>query len=257
MLELKQGATDKVIPFLLVSSANHIDGATGLTPTVTISKNGGALAAPAGTVAEIGAGWYKLTPAAADTNTAGSLIVHATSAGADPSDRECLVVSVDPYDAVGGGMSRLNADVASRATPAQILATPANPLATDGTGRVTVGANADKSGYNLAANQSSVTVGTVNSLSTSPPDSAGTAAMNSRLPASPAAVGSVMTLDLTQAVPTSNTPQTMGDALNAARVQGFGKWVRSGTTLTLFAPDGVTPAHVFTLDDPITPTQRV
>jgi len=30
MLELRQSATDKVIPFLLVVSANHIDGATGL-----------------------------------------------------------------------------------------------------------------------------------------------------------------------------------------------------------------------------------
>jgi len=46
MLELKQGATYKVVPFLLVSSANHVDGATGLTPAVEISKNGGAFAAP-------------------------------------------------------------------------------------------------------------------------------------------------------------------------------------------------------------------
>ena len=56
MLELKQSATDKAIPFLMVSSANHIDGATGLTPTVVIAKNGGAFAAPAGTVAEMGNG---------------------------------------------------------------------------------------------------------------------------------------------------------------------------------------------------------
>ena len=31
MFELKQSATDKVIPFLLVSSTNHINGITGLT----------------------------------------------------------------------------------------------------------------------------------------------------------------------------------------------------------------------------------
>ncbi len=257
MLELKQGATDKVIPFLMVSSANHIDGATGLTPTVTISKNGSALAAPAGTVAEIGAGWYKLSPAAADTNTAGSLILHAEAAGADPSDRECLVVSVDPYDAVGGGLSRLDAAVTTRATPAEILATPANPLATDGTGRVTVGANADKGGYSLAANQAAVTVGTVNTLVNPPPDSAGAAAVNARLPAIPAAVGSPMTLDLTQAVPTANTAQSVGDALNAARAQGFGKWVQAGNILTLFAPDGITPVRTFTLDSATDPTQRV
>ena len=68
------------------------------------------------------------------------------------------------------------------------------------------------------ANQSSVTVGTVNNLTNPPPDSAGTTAMNSRLPASPAAIGTAMTLDLTQAVPTSNSPDTVGDSLNAARV---------------------------------------
>ncbi len=45
MIELKQSATDKVIPFLMVSSADHIDGATVLAPSVEISKNGGAFGA--------------------------------------------------------------------------------------------------------------------------------------------------------------------------------------------------------------------
>jgi len=40
MLELKQGATDKVIPYLLVSSSDHIAGGTGITPVVEISKKG-------------------------------------------------------------------------------------------------------------------------------------------------------------------------------------------------------------------------
>ena len=53
MLELHQNATDKVIPFLMFSSANHIDGATGLAPTAVINKNRGAFAAPAGAV-EVG-----------------------------------------------------------------------------------------------------------------------------------------------------------------------------------------------------------
>src|SRR5947209_5213346 len=109
MLELKLGATDKVIPFLMVSSTDHLAGKTGITPAVTLSKNGGAFAAPAGPVAEVGSGWYKLTPAAADTNTPGSLVLHATGAGADDSDRECLVVPFDPYDAASMGLSRLDA----------------------------------------------------------------------------------------------------------------------------------------------------
>src|SRR5258708_33456435 len=168
MFELKQSATDKIIPFLLVSSTDHINGVTGLTPTVEISKNGAAFAAPAGAIAEIGHGYYKLTPDAADTGTTGALILHASSAGADPSDRECVVVPFDPYDAASLGLSNLDAAVTSRAAP-----------------------------------------------------------------------GDAMLLDLTQAVPTSNTSQTVGDALNAGLAMAFGKWALVGTTLTLFAADWV------------------
>ena len=63
-------------------------------------------------------------------------------------------------------------------------------------------------------------------------------------------------LNLAQAIPTSNTSQTVGDALNAARAQGFGKWVLSGTTLTLYASDGTTAVRIFTLDSASTPSQR-
>lgn len=70
------------------------------------------------------------------------------------------------------------------------------------------------------------------------------------------AAGGQVTLDLTQAVPTSNTAQTVGDALNAARAQGFGRWVLSGTTLTLYAADGSTVVRTFTLDNSTTPSSR-
>lgn len=66
----------------------------------------------------------------------------------------------------------------------------------------------------------------------------------------------LMLLDLTQAIPTANTAQTVGDALNAARAQGFGKWSLSGTTLTLYAPDGTTVVRTFTLDNSVSPTTR-
>lgn len=73
-------------------------------------------------------------------------------------------------------------------------------------------------------------------------------------------VGSVaapVTIDLTEAVPLSNTANTLGDCLNAARAQGFGKWTVVGTTLTLFAADGTTAVRTFTLDSSSAPTQRV
>jgi hypothetical protein len=72
-----------------------------------------------------------------------------------------------------------------------------------------------------------------------------------------AAPGAAMTLDLSQGVPSSNSPQTVGDSLNAARAQGFGKWVQNGLTLTLYAADGTTPVRVFALDSASAPTQRV
>ncbi len=63
-------------------------------------------------------------------------------------------------------------------------------------------------------------------------------------------------LDFAQAVPTANTGQTVGDALNAARAQGFGKWALSGAQLQLFAADGVTVVRTFTLDNAVSPTTR-
>lgn len=58
-------------------------------------------------------------------------------------------------------------------------------------------------------------------------------------------------------VPYSNITNSMGDCLNAARSQGFGKWVFSGTTLTIYGPDGVTAVKTFTLNSSTAPTQRV
>jgi hypothetical protein len=71
-----------------------------------------------------------------------------------------------------------------------------------------------------------------------------------------AGVTAPVTLDLTQAVPLSNTANTLGDCFNASRADGFGKWTKVGAVLTLFAADGTTPVRVFTLDDSTNPTSR-
>lgn len=180
MLELKLNATDKAIPFLMVSSTDHITGKTGLTPTVTLSKNGGAFGAAAGTVAEIANGWYKLTPSSADTNTAGSLVLHATGTGADDSDRECLVVPYDPYDSTRLGLAALPNANAGANTGLPVVGTQvpnansgangglptvdannavklqsgsgANQISLSG-GAVTVGTNNDKTGYALTSGE--------------------------------------------------------------------------------------------------------
>lgn len=86
------------------------------------------------------------------------------------------------------------------------------------------------------------------------------ATVSSRGTFSGGAVDSVtenVNINMTQNIPTANTAQTIGDAMNAARAQGFGKWVLSGTTLNLYAADNTTVVRTFTLDSSTAPTQRV
>lgn len=97
---IQLGASDHALVFYLVSSVDHVAGLTGATPTVTISKNGGAFAAPAGAVSELGNGWYQTAADSADVNMLGPLILHAEASGADPCDVLAFVVpgyGASPY----------------------------------------------------------------------------------------------------------------------------------------------------------------
>jgi hypothetical protein len=76
-------STAPVIVFLLVSSTDDKTAVTGATPTVTISKAGGAFAAATNAVSEISAGFYKVTLTTTETNTLGALAILATATGAD------------------------------------------------------------------------------------------------------------------------------------------------------------------------------
>jgi hypothetical protein len=95
------------VPFFLAASADHVTGLTGAAPSVLISRNGGAFAAPAGAVAELGDGWYSLTPAGSDVTTDGVLLLHAAASGADPADVKCQVVAFSPYDPAALGLADL------------------------------------------------------------------------------------------------------------------------------------------------------
>lgn len=88
-------STTKRRSFLLVLSSDHLTGATGLSPTVTLSKDGGAFEAANGTVEEIGDGWYYISLTAIDTNTPGILAYHVTAATADPTDFEDEISASD------------------------------------------------------------------------------------------------------------------------------------------------------------------
>lgn len=102
MKERQQSSSTYALEFLLVSSTDHITPVTGITPTVTISKNSGSFGAASGTVSEIGNGWYKVSGGglATDTNTVGPLILHATGTGADPTDATYTIVPWNPFDII-------------------------------------------------------------------------------------------------------------------------------------------------------------
>lgn len=119
---ITQGDTTRVIVFLMVDSADHVTPKTLLSPTVVRSKNGAGFAAVTGVVAEVGNGWYKLTPAAGDVDTLGQLIVHASAAGADPADVLVEVIAVDVHNATSANLSRLDAAVMSRAAAGDAMA---------------------------------------------------------------------------------------------------------------------------------------
>jgi hypothetical protein len=103
--------------------------------------------------------------------------------------------------------------------------------------------------YNLAL--TAVDTNTVGDLAYGFTATAGTLA-----PQPPADQVGVVPQDLTQVVPTANGPNSVGDCLNAARAQGFGRWQIVGTTLSLYGPDGTTVVRTLTLDSATAPTQR-
>ena len=105
--QIKNGSTAYPLVFMMVDSADHVTGKTGLSPTVTLSKAGAAFASPSGAVTEIGSGWYRVAGNATDSNTNGPLILHATATGADPTDALYEVVAYDPQDTVRLGLTAM------------------------------------------------------------------------------------------------------------------------------------------------------
>lgn len=86
-------ATNRMI--LMVDSTDHVTGKTGLTLTITASKNGAAFASITPTVTERTGGWYSLALTSSHTDTLGDLVIHCTGTNADPADRLFNVVPVN------------------------------------------------------------------------------------------------------------------------------------------------------------------
>jgi hypothetical protein len=87
------------VMFHLVLSIDHTSDATGKTPTLTRSKNGGAFNAGTGAVSEVGSGWYSWAGNATDRDTLGPLALHVTATGCDTLDFIIPITTSDPFAA--------------------------------------------------------------------------------------------------------------------------------------------------------------
>lgn len=112
MRKAKQSAAKNVM-VLMVDSADHVTGKTGLTLAISASKDGAAFASISPTVTERGDGWYALALTASDTDTLGDLALHVTGTAADPADLVLLVEA-----------GATDADVSSRLATAGYTAPP-------------------------------------------------------------------------------------------------------------------------------------
>lgn len=92
MRTIRQSVAVNIMVFM-TDSGDHITGESGLTLTITASKNGGAFTSISPTVTERGSGWYNLALTSSHTDTTGDLALHITGTGADPSD---ILLDVEP-----------------------------------------------------------------------------------------------------------------------------------------------------------------
>lgn len=96
----KKDSTTHPVPFFVTSTADHITGKTGLTPTVTISKDGStSFGAVSGAVTEMGSGWYAIAGSSSDRNTLGTAVFHVAPSSCDPADFSIDILAIDPFAA--------------------------------------------------------------------------------------------------------------------------------------------------------------
>jgi predicted Fe-Mo cluster-binding NifX family protein len=184
-------STSFVVMLKLFLSSDHVSAATGKTVAIKISKAGGAFGDPnagATNATEVSNGWYKVTLDVTDTNTLGDLVVRGTAAACDDSEQISQVVS-----ATNGGASNLDATVTSRSSHSaadvwgvatRLLTAGTNIALAKGTG-ITGFNDLDAAGVRGALGLAAANADT---------QFAAIKAKTDNLPASPAAVGSAMTL---------------------------------------------------------------
>jgi len=215
--------TTPTLLFLLVASTDHFTPLTGLgsAPVVTLSKNGGTFTAATNAVSEVGNGWYKIILTAAETYSAGvtgwDLALHATGAGADPTDR-LVVVELATVS---------NIDTEVDAIQTAVAAVPTTPLLAADTRLnnldAAVSSRLPTSGY--TAPPATVT------LAASQPDYA------------PAKAGDAMNLTIAYNAAKTAAPTTgmIDSALTA--MHGSGSWVSDSANIAGAVWDTAATAH--------------
>lgn len=185
MLFLKQSTavTVKIGPF--VNSSDGVTAETALTiqkADVRLSKNGGDFGAANADqgVGDAGAahdelGYYDIALDTTDTNTLGRMKLAISDAAAVPVWQEFTVLAANVFDSMIGGSGSLGVDVV--AISGDSLAADNLETACDG-GAYNVGGGAvvaasvtAKTGFSLAPDQGTVTIGTVNALTGHAPQS--------------------------------------------------------------------------------------
>jgi len=291
--EVQNNSPNYPLVFLLVLSADHVSPATGLTPVVTLSKNGAAFASPAGAVSEIANGWYKVAGNATDTGTLGPIILHAAVATADDTDVVYPVVAVNPQSATNFITSVPTVTTVTNQLTAAAIATGVWQDAT--AGDFTTASSVGKSLYNaFSANSSVFTIAalangpsgsgsspaaiatavwqdatgsdftTANSIGKSLYNAftAGTSVYTTAaLANAPSGGGGGITLATTlnaaRAIDSiADTALTVNDALMCAAAAAAGKESVVGTAYTVKTPSTGTVLRTFTLDSGSAPSQR-
>lgn len=121
MAELKKNTARNRL-FKMIDSSDHISLKTGADPVVNLNKDAGSWAAAAGTVTEIGNGWYSIALTTADTDTLGDLGFYITGTGADDTDF-CDQVTANLLDDLAAGITFITAHLPpSPPSPSQIAA---------------------------------------------------------------------------------------------------------------------------------------
>lgn len=115
---------------LLLATVGNV---TSYADTTNTTPSGSPLAA--GTTA---GGWFAIAANATDRNTLGSLIIHASGSGADPTDAQYTIVGYDPFNSANLALTALPSANPAASGGFPTVGTGSGQLNPDGAGNVTI-----------------------------------------------------------------------------------------------------------------------